>query len=74
MASVTLLFGQRNTAFLQSQEPAPDAKSSVLGNLSFARLQWAIRVDGAKAKVAQLDKQLGAFGYKVDENQTLVKL
>jgi hypothetical protein len=74
MASVTLLFGQRNTAFLQSQEPAPDPKSSVLGNLSFARLQWALRVDGAKAKVAQLDKQLNALGYKVDEEGKLVKL
>jgi len=74
MASVTLLFGQRNTAFLQSQEPAPDPKNSVLGNLSFARFQWALRVDGAKAKVAQLDKQLNALGYKVDEEGKLVKL
>lgn len=74
LASATLLLGQRSTALAQSQEPAPDAKSALLGNLSFARIQWAIRVDGAKAKIGQIDSQLRNLGYKVDESGKLVKL
>jgi hypothetical protein len=74
LASATLLLAQRSNALTQSQEPEPDTKTTLFGNLSLARIQWAIRVDGAKAKIVQLDTQLKNLGYKVDENQTLVKL
>lgn len=74
LASATLLLGQRTNALTQSQEPAPDTKNTLFGNLSLARIQWAIRVDGAKAKIVQLDSQLRNLGYKVDESGQLVKL
>jgi hypothetical protein len=73
LASATLLMGQRSNALVQSQEQAPEAKNTLFGNVSLARIQWAIRVDGAKAKIVQLDNQLSALGYKVNESGELVK-
>jgi len=74
LASATLLLGQRTTALEQTKEPEPETKTTLFGNVSFSKAQWAIRVEGAKAKIVQIDKQLNALGYKVDQNQTLVKL
>jgi hypothetical protein len=74
LASATLLLGQRTTALEQTKEPEPQTKTTLFGNVSFSKAQWAIRVEGAKAKIVQIDKQLNALGYKVDQNQTLVKI
>lgn len=73
LASATLLLAQRSNALTQSQEPAPDAKNTLFGNLSLARIQWAIRTNGAKAQISQVDAQLRNLGYKVDESGKLIK-
>ena len=73
LVSATLLLSQRSNALIQSEEPAPDAKNTLFGNLSLARIQWAIRTNGAKAQISQIDTQLSNLGYKVDANGQLVK-
>lgn len=74
LASATLLLGQRTTALEQTKEPEPETKTTLFGNVSFSKAQWAIRVEGAKAKIGQIDSQLRNLGYKVDESGKLVKL
>lgn len=73
LASATLLFGQRTNAVEQSKEPEPETKTTLFGNVSLARVQWAIRTNGAKAQISQIDTQLSNLGYKVDANGQLVK-
>ena len=73
LVSATLLLSQRSNALIQSEEPAPDAKNTLFGNLSLARIQWAIRTNGAKAQISQIDTQLSNLGYKVDESGKLIK-
>jgi hypothetical protein len=74
LASATLLLGQRTTALEQTKEPEPETKTTLFGNVSFSKAQWAIRVEGAKAKIGQIDSQLRNLGYKVDESGKLIKL
>jgi hypothetical protein len=74
LASATLLLSQRSNALAQSLEPEPNAKNSFLGNVSLARVQWAIRTNGAKAQIGQIDTQLRNLGYKIDESGKLVKV
>jgi hypothetical protein len=73
LVSATLLLSQRTNAVEQSKEPEPDAKNNLFGNISLARVQWAIRTNGAKAQISQIDTQLSNLGYKVDANGQLVK-
>jgi len=73
LASATLLLSQRTNAVEQSKEPEPETKTTLFGNVSLARVQWAIRTNGAKAQISQIDTQLSNLGYKVDANGQLVK-
>ena len=74
LTSAMLLLAQRSNALTQSQEQEPDPKNSLLASLSLARIQWAIRTNGAKAKILQIDMQLKNLGYKVDATGALIKI